>query len=53
MARQKPPEEKPDLDGWIVSYGDVMSLLLVFFIVLFAMANTDVKKFSAVAEALR
>jgi len=53
MAREKKPEEKADLDGWITSYGDVMSLLLVFFIVMFAMANTDVQKFSAVAEALR
>lgn len=53
MARKKQVEEKANLDGWITSYGDIMSLLLVFFIILFAMANTDLKNFMAVAASLR
>ena len=37
---------------WVLTFADLMSLLLCFFILLFAMAELDVKKFSAVAQAL-
>lgn len=37
---------------WVLTFADLMSLLLCFFILLFAMADLDVKKFTAVAQAL-
>ena len=50
MSKQKCPEGVP---GWIVSYGDMMSLLLTFFIMLYAISTLDAKKSDAVAQSLR
>ena len=50
MSKQKCPEGVP---GWIVSYGDMMSLLLTFFIMLFAISSLDAKKSEAVAQSMR
>ncbi len=43
MAKKK-PEECPSIPGWLVSFGDLMSLLLTFFILLYAMSTVDVTK---------
>ncbi|MDR1491353.1 MAG: OmpA family protein [Planctomycetaceae bacterium] len=45
----KCPAGVPD---WIVSYGDMMSLLLTFFIMLYAISSLDAKKATAVASSL-
>lgn len=41
------------MEAWVTSFADLMSLLCVFFILMFAMANTDLRNFAQVAEALR
>ncbi|BAF70093.1 OmpA/MotB family protein [Nitratiruptor sp. SB155-2] len=41
---KKKPEECPSIPGWLVSFGDLMSLLLTFFILLYAMSTVDVTK---------
>ena len=38
---------------WIFSYGDLVTLLLVFFILLFSFCKTDVEKFKSVAESFK
>jgi len=43
MARKK-KEECPSIPGWLVSFGDLMSLLLTFFILLYAMSTIDITK---------
>ncbi len=53
MAKKKKCEDCPTMEAWVVSWADMMSLLLVFFMVLYAMANTDLKNFAAVAASLR
>jgi chemotaxis protein MotB len=50
MARPKPAEEGVPL--WIVSFGDMMSLLLTFFILLFSMSTLEIPKIAAAIEAL-
>ncbi len=40
-------------DWWIFSYGDLMTLLLVFFILLFSFCKTDTEKFKSVAESFK
>ena len=51
MAKKKCPE--PDcpkcLPGWLAAFGDLMSLLLCFFVLLLSMSTMDAKK---VAEAV-
>jgi chemotaxis protein MotB len=53
MARKRREEECQATEAWLLSFGDMMSLLCVFFILLFAMANTDLKTFQQIALALR
>ncbi len=40
-------------ERWLITYADMITLLMVFFIVLYSMANTDLKKFSQVAESMK
>lgn len=44
MAKKKCPECPKCLPGWLVQFGDLMSLLLTFFILLLSMAVMDKKK---------
>lgn len=44
MARRK-KEECPNIPGWLVSFGDLMSLLLTFFILLYSMSTISTEKF--------
>jgi chemotaxis protein MotB len=39
-------------ERWLITYADMITLLLVMFVVLFAFANTDLEKFKALAESL-
>ena len=50
MSKLKCPEGVP---GWIVSYGDMMSLLLTFFIMLFAISSLDAKKAESITYVMR
>ena len=40
-------------EWWIYSYGDMVTLLLVFFILLFSFCKTDIEKFKSVAESFK
>lgn len=51
MAKRKPPEEKKGLDEWMSTYGDMMTLLLCFFVLLFAMSTIDAEKFQQMAAS--
>ncbi|MDN7145683.1 OmpA family protein [Liquorilactobacillus mali] len=44
MKKRKKNEEHID-EGWLLPYSDMLTLLLALFIVLFAMAKVDTKKF--------
>ncbi len=45
-------EEHENHERWMVSYADMMTLLLVLFIVLYAMSQVDKAKFAALASGL-
>ena len=51
MAKRKPPEEKKGLDEWMATYGDMVTLLLCFFVLLFAMSTIDAQKFQQMAAS--
>jgi len=40
-------------ERWLVSYADFITLLMVLFVVLYSMGQTDIKKYKALAEGLR
>lgn len=45
-------EEHENHERWLVSYADMVTLLMVLFIVMFAMSQVDQKKFAALKEGL-
>jgi chemotaxis protein MotB len=45
-------EEHENHERWLVSYADMVTLLMVLFIVLFAMSQIDKAKFAALASGL-
>ncbi len=53
MAKNKCPECPKCLPGWLVQFGDLMSLLLCFFILLLSMATMDKKKVEEYFEVMR
>jgi len=50
----QPQEEKTEIPEWVVTFGDMMSLLLTFFIMLFSMSEIkEEKRYQAIMDALR
>jgi chemotaxis protein MotB len=53
MARKKNAEaEKENSERWLLTYADMITLLMLFFIVLYSMSQTDVAKYTQLAQVL-
>lgn len=55
MARRKRRHavgSEENLDRWLLTYADLITLLLAFFVVMYAMSQIDAKRFGRIAEAL-
>ncbi|WP_066153567.1 flagellar motor protein MotS [Halalkalibacter krulwichiae] len=50
MKRRSRPQEK-GAPKWMVTFSDMMTLILVFFILLFSMSVVDAQKFRAIADS--
>lgn len=50
--KKKPEVEKDNSERWMLTYLDMITLLFVTFVVLYAMSVVDKAKFEAVAESL-
>jgi chemotaxis protein MotB len=46
-------DEDEDLGRWLLTYADLITLLLAFFIVMYSMSQLDAKRFGKVTEALK
>ena len=46
-------DQPPGVAPWILTYGDLVTLLLVFFVMLFAFSTLDVQQFRAVLSAIQ
>jgi len=53
MAKKKKAAEEVNLERWLVSYGDFITLLFATFVVLYALAQTDVSELSKLDESLQ
>ena len=57
MARREHHEEPEEAEGgmerWLLTYADMITLLLALFVVLFALSTISTRKFTALAQALR
>lgn len=50
---KKPEECKAGAPEWMVTYGDLVTLLMCFFVLLFAFSEIDAQKFEAVMESFQ
>jgi len=52
MARRKRSDDHENLERWLLTYADLITLLLAFFIVMYSMSQIDAKKFGKMSRAL-
>ncbi len=45
-------EEHENDERWLITYADLITLLMVFFVVMYSMSRTDAEKFKALASGL-
>lgn len=53
MARKKKPAEHVNMERWLISYADFITLLFILFIILYSFSQIDLKKYEKVANSLR
>ena len=54
MSDEAPPEpEEEEGGGWIMTFADLMSLLMCFFVLLLSFAELDLLKFKAIAGSMK
>lgn len=52
LRRRKQAEDKENLERWLLTYADLITLLLAFFVVMYSMSRVDNKKFGQMSDAL-
>lgn len=53
MRARKPKVIKENSERWLLTYSDLITLLLIFFILLYAISTTDTRKFQDLTGALQ
>lgn len=53
MAKKRQEDPPKGLAGWYATFGDLMNLLLCFFVLLFSMSTVDAEKFEAMVVSLQ
>jgi len=53
MAVKRKKKDQPGVPEWVVTFGDMMSLLLTFFVLLFTYSTMDAVKYKALAGSIR
>lgn len=53
MAKKKKPEEHENLERWLVSYADFMTLLFATFVVLYALSQINVNDFKKMEDSIK
>ncbi|MFH2050667.1 MAG: flagellar motor protein MotB [bacterium] len=49
---KKKDEDQENLERWLLTYADLITLLLAFFVVMYSMSQVDAKRFGEMAESL-
>jgi chemotaxis protein MotB len=53
MARKRKPEEHQNHEAWAIPYGDLITLLLAFFVVMYAISSVNEGKFRVLSDSLQ
>src|ERR1700729_284184 len=52
MARRKRHEEHENHEAWAIPYGDLVTLLLAFFVVMYAMSSVNEGEYRVLSDSL-
>src|SRR4051794_40486 len=50
--RNKKHEEHENHERWLITYADLITLLLIFFVIMYSMSKIDVAKYTELSKAL-
>ncbi len=53
MAKKQEPEKAPNHERWLLTYADLITLLMIFFVVMYSLSVQDAKKFKSLSSSLR
>ncbi len=53
MAKKPEPEKAPSHERWLLTYADMITLLMIFFVVMYSLARLDAQKFKSLSTSLR
>lgn len=53
IKRRKSEEEKENLERWLLTYADLITLLLAFFVMLYVFSKQDTRKYDAMTMQLK
>ncbi|GCL73712.1 flagellar motor protein [Paenibacillus naphthalenovorans] len=55
MARRnrRKHQQQENHERWLITYADLITLLLIFFVVMYAMSKIDAKKYDVLSQALK
>lgn len=51
--KQRGGEAGPSDERWLITYSDLITLLLIFFVIMYAMSQVDAAKYETLAHSLR
>lgn len=52
MSKRKKEPEKDNSERWLLSYADFITLLMIFFVVMYAMSSVDAGKYKELSNSL-
>lgn len=52
LRRRRRPKVKENHDRWLITYSDLITLLMIFFVVMYAMSNINQMKFVSLEQSL-
>lgn len=50
--KKQEPENEGGMERWLITYADLITLLMIFFILMYTMSQVDARKYAAVANSL-
>ncbi|MCS6948077.1 MAG: flagellar motor protein MotD [Steroidobacteraceae bacterium] len=53
MGRRRPEEEHGNHEAWAIPYGDLLTLLLAFFVVMYAVSSVNEGKYRILSDSLQ
>jgi len=52
MAREKKPKKEVKTDAWLATYGDMVTLVLTFFVLMYSFSSVNEQKLNDISIAL-